>query len=170
MYTIDMPLITLTCSICSKQYRMSSWYKNRLFCSNKCRGIWLKNKGVTPPLRTGLAPWNKGLTINIDPRIKKISEDRKGEKNRQYKHGKSKAHRSMWGTAIHKAWRKAVFEKDDYTCQICFVRGRELNADHIKCFAHHPDLRFELSNGRTLCKDCHKQTFNYGMHKKELCL
>jgi hypothetical protein len=31
-----------------------------------------------------------------------------------------------------KLWREAVFQRDDYTCQMCGIRGTKLNADHIK--------------------------------------
>lgn len=55
-------------------------------------------------------------------------------------------------------WRKAVFERDDYTCQFCGVRGTYLEADHIKPWAYFPELRFEISNGRTLCRKCHDGT------------
>ena len=55
-------------------------------------------------------------------------------------------------------WRRAVFERDNYTCQWCGVRGSYLEADHIKPWAYFPDLRFELSNGRTLCRLCHDTT------------
>ena len=55
-------------------------------------------------------------------------------------------------------WRKAVFQRDNYTCQECGKRGCELNADHIKPFAYFEELRFELSNGRTLCVPCHNKT------------
>ena len=64
-------------------------------------------------------------------------------------------------------WRKAVFERDDYICQVCKVRGGDLNADHIKPFAKHPDLRFELDNGRTLCRACHMETPTWGRPKKD---
>jgi 5-methylcytosine-specific restriction endonuclease McrA len=33
-----------------------------------------------------------------------------------------------------------------------------LEADHIKPWAYFPSLRFELSNGRTLCRPCHDKT------------
>lgn len=59
-------------------------------------------------------------------------------------------------------WRRAVFERDNYICQLCGVRGGTLNADHIKPFALFPCLRFELSNGRTLCKECHIKTDTFG--------
>ena len=57
-----------------------------------------------------------------------------------------------------KEWREAVFQRDDFTCQMCGIRGTYLEADHIKPWAFFPDLRFELSNGRTLCRPCHDKT------------
>ena len=69
----------------------------------------------------------------------------------------------------YKLWRKAVFERDDFTCQRCGERGGKLNADHIKSFAEHPEIRTELSNGRTLCVECHKLTPTYlnGVYAKK---
>ena len=58
-------------------------------------------------------------------------------------------------------WTKAVFERDDYTCQICRERGGRLQADHIKPYALFPELRWVLDNGRTLCVECHKKTPTY---------
>lgn len=69
-------------------------------------------------------------------------------------------------------WRKAIFQRDDYTCQGCSKRGGTLNADHIKQFALILKERkiktleeslvcselWELTNGRTLCSQCHRKT------------
>ncbi len=55
-------------------------------------------------------------------------------------------------------WRKAVFARDDYTCQLCDKRGGYLEAHHRKPFAYFPELRFEISNGQTLCRKCHNKT------------
>jgi 5-methylcytosine-specific restriction endonuclease McrA len=68
------------------------------------------------------------------------------------------------GKSEYTEWRKAVFARDNYTCQKCGARngdgvGRtiKLHAHHIKHFATHHDLRYEPSNGITLCESCHRK-------------
>ena len=51
--------------------------------------------------------------------------------------------------------QKKVFERDNYTCQICGIRGGYLQVDHIQSWADYIELRFEMKNLRTLCMDCH---------------
>lgn len=57
----------------------------------------------------------------------------------------------------YKLWRKAVYERDHYTCQACGNRGVKLNAHHIKPYAYYIDARFDIENGITLCESCHKE-------------
>ena len=59
--------------------------------------------------------------------------------------------------AATKKWREDIFERDNYTCQKCGQRGGDLNAHHIKLYSKHKKLRFETSNGLTLCVSCHKK-------------
>jgi hypothetical protein len=56
-----------------------------------------------------------------------------------------------------KIWRLAVYERDNYTCQKCWVRGGELRAHHKDCWCDYPERRFEEENGVTLCVDCHNK-------------
>jgi hypothetical protein len=51
-------------------------------------------------------------------------------------------------------WRRSVFERDNWRCQEC-GSTRKLNAHHIKRWVSHPELRFDVNNGVTLCFDCH---------------
>lgn len=89
-----------------------------------------------------------------------------GENNPFWKGGVSKLHKSergvAWGSKVYREWRKAVFERDNYICQICGKRGEKLNADHIKQWVLYPELRYNIDNGRTLCFNCHVKTDTWG--------
>lgn len=63
----------------------------------------------------------------------------------------------------HREWAKIIFKLDNYKCVICGNNGY-LNAHHIKSWAKHKELRYELDNGVTLCKKCHSQTSDVGFH------
>lgn len=54
----------------------------------------------------------------------------------------------------YNAWRKAVLKRDGKRCRRC-MDTRQLQAHHIKRFATHPECRWEVSNGITLCRGCH---------------
>lgn len=88
-----------------------------------------------------------------------------GEKNNMWKGGITPINEKVRKTLKYKLWREAIFKRDNWTCQICSQIGGKLNADHIKPFAYYPELRFELSNGRTLCVDCHRKTDTWGRPK-----
>jgi hypothetical protein len=55
----------------------------------------------------------------------------------------------------NKEFRVSVFQRDDYTCQCCEERGKEINAHHIFNFADNPEVRTDIENGITLCVECH---------------
>jgi len=65
----------------------------------------------------------------------------------------------------YKAWRLAVFRRDKFTCKWCGRKGRRvrLEADHILPQSTHPHLRYKISNGRTLCRRCHRKTPTFGI-------
>lgn len=118
---------------------------------------------------------NRGVKMSEETRLKmslakkgKISptkgmkrSDIVGDKHPMWKGGNSKGYKLGYYSTDYKNWRTSIFERDQYTCQDCGVQNVYLTAHHIKSFAYFPELRFELSNGKTLCEDCHSQTDNY---------
>jgi len=88
------------------------------------------------------------------------------EKQPNWKGGKTPRYKHTTSTLKYKKWRMAVFMRDNFTCQFCGIRGVYLEAHHIKSWKNFPELRFDLDNGITLCKDCHKLTNNYKGHNK----
>ncbi len=52
--------------------------------------------------------------------------------------------------------------RDNYTCVICGERGKRLNAHLIKPWITHPELRFDVGNGITLCTKCHREDHRHG--------
>ena len=108
---------------------------------------------------------NKGTLFSEETR-RKIGDGHKGEKCHFWKGGISSENELIRKTLEYKLWRTAVFERDDYTCRFCLVKGGKLNADHIKRFSEYPELRFAIDNGRTLCVECHRKTDTWGRPKK----
>ena len=92
---------------------------------------------------------------------KKLSEALRGEKSYLWRGGITKENKRSYKSLEYKLWREAVFKRDNWTCQVCGAVGVYLEADHIKAWAYYPELRYEVSNGRTLCKKCHSLTSNY---------
>lgn len=91
----------------------------------------------------------------------------RGENAPNWLGGKTKKEKLLRKRQEVVEWRVKVFERDNYTCQECGARSQKgnkvvLNADHIKPWAIYPELRTELSNGRTLCEPCHRKTKTYG--------
>jgi len=105
-------------------------------------------------------------------RRKLIAEGRFTGKNHwNWRGGVTPAHERIRKSLEYKIWRKAVFERDNYTCVWCGDRSKKghavsLHADHIKPFAIFPELRFAIDNGRTLCVSCHRSTDTYGAKTK----
>ena len=93
-----------------------------------------------------------------------------GTNNPNYRHGLTDIFHSIRNSARYKKWRIVIFKRDNWTCQICERKGGNIEADHIKPFALFPELRFELSNGRTLCRECHKTTPTWGAKVLKLCV
>jgi 5-methylcytosine-specific restriction endonuclease McrA len=90
--------------------------------------------------------------------IAKVGLAQRGKKHWNWKGGKQRErHNGDWK---YINWRKNVFVRDNFTCQICRKVGGYLQAHHIKSWAKYPKERYILDNGITLCLECHKKIHN----------
>ena len=84
-----------------------------------------------------------------------------GKNNPSYRHDVTEEERqsNYWQrqSLENEKWRIKVFKRDDHTCQCCKRRGGNLVAHHMNGFANFPEQRFDVNNGMTLCKSCHKK-------------
>jgi len=131
---------------------------------------WNKGKASSSPA------WNKGLlgvceknsgSFNSERQMGhqvseqargRIRASRIGALNPMWKGGVTTEQKARRHCARYRQWRTDVFQRDGFSCRMpgCRKRGGELNANHIKTFADHRDLRLEVSNGITLCVPCHR--------------
>lgn len=88
--------------------------------------------------------------------LPKYREMLKGDKSPRWKGGDILGTgRREASTAEYKDWRNKVFARDHYLCQKCFKKKNYINAHHIKNWKDNPLSRYKVSNGITLCEDCH---------------
>ena len=78
-----------------------------------------------------------------------------GKDHPRWKGGITPINTQIRRTMKYKLWHSNVLKRDNFICQLCGVKGGKLQVDHIKSFSQYPELRFDLSNGRTLCVSCH---------------
>lgn len=57
--------------------------------------------------------------------------------------------------SLHRAWAMLVKNRDGNACLECGSTS-DLHAHHIRDYASHEELRYDLDNGMTLCGDCHR--------------
>lgn len=116
----------------------------------------------------------RGRPVSLETR-ERIAVAQRGSKARTWKGGKTSEAIIIRESFEYRLWRTAVFERDDYRCVFCGLKGGwsrvlkrrvVLNADHIKPFSMFPELRFAIDNGRTLCLECHQKTPTWGVNAR----
>ncbi len=134
----------------------------------------------------GRTAWNKGKkgTLKHTQEYKdKMSELMSGERNPNFgKTGKNHPkwtedkkhpfHKAVRSLHEYKKWRTDIFKRDNFTCADCGESKIYIEADHhperfidiirkneidsiekaVKC-----EELWDIENGRTLCKKCHKE-------------
>lgn len=99
---------------------------------------------ITKRLDGKLANLQEGESLVVEVRIDIVRANGKVR-------GGSGAERNM---PEYIEWRNAVFVRDGYACQRCKSKNR-IQAHHVKSWQKYPELRFDVTNGVTLCFDCH---------------
>jgi hypothetical protein len=156
------------CIVCKKEYK--DYMGNSIFCSLECRGKWQEENlcGENNPF----------YGHHHTEEVKRVIS----EKNR--KGWNENINRAIRGFNRYKVWRKSVYVRDDWTCQVCGIRGGSLHAHHIKelykLIEEYPDIEakyiedpfglmdddyfWDIENGQTCHVECHYETY----HTKKL--
>ena len=108
---------------------------------------------------------NKGIKRNLSKQwLKNVTKANvkkgktfRGSKHWNWKGGISDANSAIRRSHKYNIWRKSVYKRDNWTCQECKQKIKHPIAHHIKSFNNYPELRFNVDNGITLCRSCHKQ-------------
>lgn len=141
-----------------KGYQHSEETREKISQANKGQVSWSKGKTYKELYGDNWEIQKKKRGISI-----KKAWDKKGRK--QYKRPKHDG-------VEYTKWRSDVFARDNWMCQTCGKRSGigepvYLEAHHIKYWAKYPELRFDLENGVTLCRECHKLIHKkYIIHRK----
>lgn len=184
------PKREVLCNFCEKPffaYARSLRKGQGKFCTQKCSGLSIRGRKYSEEERLELSKiakeknfgkWMKGRklpkewceaigkavskrTVSLETR-RKQSELHKGVKSPFWRGGVSTENVAIRNSFEYRQWRRHVFQRDDYTCQACGIRGKTIQADHELPFSLFPLLRFEVLNGRTLCVACHRKTPTFG--------
>lgn len=149
------------CKICGEDFyiKESALKKGEgKYCSMECR----KNRKIFTCKNCGKRFEGNACYDRIYCSKKCLYEGRDflKDKNPNWQGGIDK-HREEINSKKYKNWRKEVFERDNYTCQICGQIGHELHSHHIKTWKNYPKQRYHIQNGLTLCRKCHNKIHGY---------
>lgn len=139
----------------------------------KIRIPWNKGKKcpqLNNPRKKGHVAWNKDTKGMCKPNSGSFEKgmtpwNKIGD-------GISRLNKLIRGMPEYSEWRNHVFGRDLYTCQYCNIRGVYFEAHHIKELwriikeynmktiinARNCIELWNLNNGITLCKECHRKT------------
>lgn len=148
---------------CGKKFE-SCPSQNRKYCSTSCRSKY-KPRKTNFDLYTIIKCKNCRKEF-IDLKCKKrkycckkclgeyLSKNQRGKNNPTY--NKDRKKRSFKSRIEWSEWRKIVFERDQYICQYCSKTNCNIEPHHLKPKSTNPNLVYDVNNGITLCKDCHR--------------
>jgi 5-methylcytosine-specific restriction endonuclease McrA len=155
------------------------------------KGLKVSTNTGRTRFKSGQTPFNKGIKGYTNSGSFKEGHGQvnnvRGERHPFWRGGITTLNHAIRNMLQYRQWRSDVYTRDDFVCQSCGKRGGKLEADHIKPFskivsdnniktvedALNCEELWNINNGRTLCKECHWKTDNYGSKaykgRKEHC-
>lgn len=172
-------IVFITCLECGKRapvLEKKVRSRGQRFCSRTCANRWnaRRRKAVRPePIPRPLCACGCGLRIGKQAKKYRSGHNPPGPKKRLYgadnprwSGGPKRPHLSR----EHRIWRELVFKRDDWTCVMCGRRSRAgdavvLQAHHIVPVSVDPARAYDVSNGVTLCVECHR-SHHWGVNRR----
>ncbi|HRF70086.1 MAG TPA: HNH endonuclease [Candidatus Pelethenecus sp.] len=159
------------CDNCGIEYKG----QGSKYCSYSCNRLASpiilcgdNNPSKRDYVRKKISESKKGVPPSINT-INACIKAHKGFYGKEAKNGRWRGddflrnnHSLFRGRNEWKEWRKSVYERDGYKCLDC-GSSKELEPHHIIPLRVDKLLVFEITNGVTLCRQCHQKTFGREM-------
>lgn len=145
-------MISLTCMECGIQYDTYRCWAKRpgsKFCSRACADKG-KNRRPKTLITFVCEECGKGKSVRkgYGAGVNRFCSQKCRDKNRRTaNYGRSRDGR-------HSRWANFVVARDG-KCVRCGIADCELHAHHISSYRDDAERRYDLSNGETLCVECH---------------
>ena len=154
------------CAKCSRSIRYEYDYVRECFEQEDCELLESEYLNCKTPMRY-LAQCGHESTITFDTFLNAPAASKRCRACHKHTYHEVPSDRNRTKSKI---WRKAVYEKDNYTCIACGHHGGNLNAHHLDAYDLNEEKRFDVENGVTLCPACHTrfhQAYGFGGNTKE---
>ena len=140
------------CLICKTAFKKGSASVGK-YCSPECYARSLVVRGDKPKC----VDCGKELTAHGSERCAQcFYQFRRGENHPNWKGGISNREIHSLNNPKYKEWRMNVFARDGFKCRIANKDcSGTLQAHHILRWAEYPELRYDITNGITLCVGHH---------------
>lgn len=152
-------MVEVTCAQCKIIFKKLKYYlKPNNFCSRNCHNCFQReNNGIEKNCKICgnifKVPKCYFHRYSTCPNVECRKSNKLKQNNPNWRNSIRK--RRDDSRKVYKQWRLTVLQRDNYRCILCGC-DENLQVDHIKPYAYYPEFRYDISNGRVLCKLCHQ--------------
>lgn len=153
-------MVTVNCIVCGKEFSVRPYrIGTAKTCSMSCAGKIkpkrfrrteraCKQCGTRFQIQIGELKHKGHGTFCSRKCVTRWQEESAIDRPRKNPHSTSRTRERQWSVSIR--------QRDNNTCQRCKDVAPSHDAHHIAPRSQRPDLKFDLSNGVTLCSSCHR--------------